>query len=126
MHQPDEGRTVIIPTLEVSKLPEAQLALPGPWGKTEGEQSLVQHRHGVSSPEPAPAAALAKPRDSEVKSLVSLTHRVPSPSVWVGGLPQFPSQEQNRALWLQVPSPGPPQTFESTGGDLHTLCLNPK
>lgn len=50
--------------------------LRGP--QTEGEHSLVQHRSGVSLAVPAPAAALAKPRDSEIKGLVSLTHRLPS------------------------------------------------
>lgn len=56
---------------------------------------------------PAPAAALVGPRDSELNSLMSSTHRVPGPSVWVGGLPQFAGKTPKQSSGAAGPLPRP-------------------
>lgn len=76
---------MIIPILQLGKRLVAQLTLPGPQGKTVGEHSLVQHRLGVSPQ----CLLLQLPWPSlmtQIKSLVSLTHRPPSLSGWDGCL----------------------------------------
>lgn len=66
------------PHFPAGKTAGSSITISGPQSETKGEHSLVQ-QVWVLRPGPAPAAALAKPRDSKVKGL---THRLPSLSGW--------------------------------------------